>query len=66
MHCNVRFLEGREAKTWPLYSQFYEAEFLNVGGNLFPYEDIDRAIELGEKYKKLPIYLYIYISFISD
>jgi hypothetical protein len=26
---------------------------------IIPYEDIDRAIELGEKYKKLPIYLYI-------
>jgi hypothetical protein len=28
---------------------------LSVGGNLFPYEYIDFAIELGEKYKHLPI-----------
>ena len=52
------FLKAERERLGPLYSQFYEAEFLSVGGNLFPYEDIDRAIELGEKYKHLPINPY--------
>jgi hypothetical protein len=52
------FLKAERERLGPLYSQFYEAEFLSVGGNLFPYEDIDRSIELGEKYKDLPINPY--------
>lgn len=52
------FLKAEKERLGPLYSQFYEAEFLSIGGNLFPYEDIDYAIELGEKYKHLPINPY--------
>ncbi len=52
------FLKAERERLGPLYSQFYEAEFLSVGGNLFPYEDIDYAIELGERYKHLPINPY--------
>ncbi len=52
------FLKAERERLGPLYSQFYEAEFLSVGGNLFPYEDIDYAIELGERYKYLPINPY--------
>ena len=52
------FLKAERERLGPLYSQFYEAEFLSVGGNLFPYEDIDFAIEQGEKYSKLPINPY--------
>ena len=35
------FLKAERERLGPLYSQFYEAEFLSIGGNLFPYEDID-------------------------
>lgn len=52
------FLKAEKERLGPLYSQFYEAEFLSIGGNLFPYEDIDFAIEMGEKYKDLPINPY--------
>lgn len=52
------FLKAERERLGPLYSQFYEAEFLSVGGNVFPYQDIDYAIELGEKYKDLPINPY--------
>ena len=52
------FLTAERERLGPLYSQFYEAEFLSVGGNVFPYVDIDYAITLGEKYKHLPINPY--------
>jgi hypothetical protein len=52
------FLKAEKERLGPLYSQFYEAEFLSIGGNLFPYEDIDIAIEQGEKFKHLPINPY--------
>ena len=45
------FLDAERERLGPLYSQFYEAEFLSIGGNVFPNEDIDIALELGEKYK---------------
>ena len=39
-----------------------QTEFLSVGGgNVFPHADIDHAIELGEKYKHLPINPYCLI-----
>lgn len=51
-------MKAEKARLGPLYSQFYEAGFLSVGGNLFPNEAIDYAIELGERYKNLPINNY--------
>lgn len=53
------FLDAEKDRLGPLYSQFYEAEFLSIGGNVFPNEDIDTALELGEKYKHLPINPYV-------
>jgi len=53
------FLEDERVRLGPLYPQFYEAEFLSIGGNIFPYADIDACIALGEKYKHLDINPYV-------
>ena len=53
-----QFLEDEKIRLGPLYPQFYEAEFISVGGNIFPYGSIDASIVLGEKYKHLPINPY--------
>ncbi len=45
-----KFLEGEKENLGPLYSQFYEAEFLNVGGNVFPNDDIEHCLLLGDMY----------------
>jgi len=52
------FLDDEKTRLGPLYPMFYEAEFLSVGGNVFPPEYIDIALQLGEKYKDLPISNY--------
>ena len=52
------FLKAELERLCPLYNQFYEAEFLSICGNLFPYEDIARAIELDDKCKHLSINPY--------
>jgi hypothetical protein len=52
------FLDDEKIRLGPLYPQFYEAEFLSIGGNIFPYDDIDYCIGLGERYKHLDINPY--------
>ncbi|MDR4510132.1 MAG: hypothetical protein MRJ93_00305 [Nitrososphaeraceae archaeon] len=52
------FLDAERERLGPLYSQFYEAEFLSIGGNVLPNDYIDYALDLGEKYKDLPINNY--------
>lgn len=52
------FLDDEKIRLGPLYPMFYEAEFLSVGGNVFPPEAIDKALELGERFKDNPVSPY--------
>ena len=50
--------EIREAKRSPSFAREYDLQWLGLQGNVFSQTMIDKAVELGEKYKDLPINQY--------
>ena len=53
--------EIENAKHSPSFKREYQLFYLGLEGNIFSPLHIDKAIELGEKYKDLPSILIVFI-----